>query len=220
MNPRATTEARWNGPARSRQAGLTLLVTLIMLIMVTLIVVMSYNLGQSNLKIVGNAQDRLRALNAAEAVLNDRISGAVAAAGSVTACNYATLVTPSEKIVDNVKVNIVASVLSETCQSNASFRTAWNTSLTAMQAACTPGNETSEACLAAKAIDDANRRNFLECTVKVAPGVQAPPPNSYCAQINLELRASAEDNATDAAALVTRGVNLLCAIQDIPNSKC
>lgn len=49
-----------------REQGFTLVVALVLLIMVTLIVVMSFNLSQSNLKVVNNLQHRTEALNASQ----------------------------------------------------------------------------------------------------------------------------------------------------------
>lgn len=65
MNMRATP---------SRQRGVTLLVGLIMLVLMTLIAVTSFNLGKSGLQIVGNMQHRTESLESAKATLEEVIS--------------------------------------------------------------------------------------------------------------------------------------------------
>lgn len=66
---------------RSGEAGFTLVTALILLIMVTLVVVMSFNLSQSNAVVVGNFQHRTEALNAA----NHAIGTIINSAGFVSA---------------------------------------------------------------------------------------------------------------------------------------
>jgi len=59
---------------RHRQQGATLLVGLIMLVLVTLLAVSSFNLGKSNLTIVANMQHRTESLESAKATLEEVIS--------------------------------------------------------------------------------------------------------------------------------------------------
>lgn len=58
----------------NRQRGATLLVGLIMLVLMTLIVVTSFNLGKSNLIIVSNMQHRAESLESAKATIEEVIS--------------------------------------------------------------------------------------------------------------------------------------------------
>lgn len=57
-----------------RQRGATLLVGLIMLILVTLLAVSSFNLGKSNLQIVANMQHRTENMESAKATIEEVIS--------------------------------------------------------------------------------------------------------------------------------------------------
>lgn len=57
-----------------RQRGATLLVGLIMLVLMTLIAVTSFNLGKSNLLIVANTQHRAEGVTSARATLEEVIS--------------------------------------------------------------------------------------------------------------------------------------------------
>lgn len=59
---------------RRAQAGATLLVGLIMLVLMTLMAVTSFNLGRSNLLIVGNMQSRGESAESAKATLESVIS--------------------------------------------------------------------------------------------------------------------------------------------------
>ena len=57
-----------------RQSGATLLIGLIMLVLLTLMAVTSFNLGKSNLQIVGNMQFRNETVRAAEQAVEQAIS--------------------------------------------------------------------------------------------------------------------------------------------------
>jgi hypothetical protein len=60
--------------ARRREAGITLVMALIMLVLLTLLALTSFNLGNSNLQIVGNMQQREQTIAAANEVLEETIS--------------------------------------------------------------------------------------------------------------------------------------------------
>lgn len=53
-----------------RERGFTLLIALIMLVLVTLVVVMSFGISQSNLKVVNNLQRHTEAVGAAQEAIN------------------------------------------------------------------------------------------------------------------------------------------------------
>jgi len=63
-----------------RQKGATLIVGLIMLVLLTLMAITSFNLGKSNLQIVGNMQFRNETVRAAE----EAVEAAISMPGSVT----------------------------------------------------------------------------------------------------------------------------------------
>lgn len=56
------------------QRGTTLIVALIMLVLLTLFAVSSFNTANTNLKVVGNMQQKNEALNAAQAAIETVIS--------------------------------------------------------------------------------------------------------------------------------------------------
>lgn len=84
----------FHGSGRNRQRGATLLVGLIMLILMTMVALSGFNLGQSNLQIVGNTQYRAEAMEAANAAIQEVVS-------NPEPMNYATK--PFASISGNVK---------------------------------------------------------------------------------------------------------------------
>ena len=60
---------------RRQQRGATLVVSLIMLVMLTLFAVTGFNLGKSNLQVVGNMQQRSQTAAAAQSTMEEVISG-------------------------------------------------------------------------------------------------------------------------------------------------
>lgn len=58
----------------SRQRGVTMIVGLIMLVLITLLVLASFQLGKSNLEIVGNAQDREDGITSARQTIEAAIN--------------------------------------------------------------------------------------------------------------------------------------------------
>lgn len=63
-----------NPTKRSSQQGATLIVALIFLVLMTLLAVTSFNIGKSNLQVVGNMQRQNEALNAAQEAIDAAVS--------------------------------------------------------------------------------------------------------------------------------------------------
>jgi Tfp pilus assembly protein PilX len=61
-------------PKRARQRGMTLMMALIMLVVLTLLALTSFNLGKSNMQIVSNMQHRDESVAAAREVIEATIS--------------------------------------------------------------------------------------------------------------------------------------------------
>lgn len=70
-----------------RQKGATLLIGLIMLVLLTLMAITSFNLGKSNLQIVGNMQFRNETVRAAE----EAVEAAISTPGSVTVASTSNI---------------------------------------------------------------------------------------------------------------------------------
>lgn len=61
-------------PLPARQRGITLVLSLIMLILLTIMALSSFNIGKSSLQVVDNAQQQGQVINAAADMLNQLIS--------------------------------------------------------------------------------------------------------------------------------------------------
>lgn len=59
---------------RQKQRGVTLILSLIMLILLTIMALSSFTIGKSGLQVVDNAQQQAQALNAAQAMLDQVVS--------------------------------------------------------------------------------------------------------------------------------------------------
>lgn len=79
-----------------RQKGATLLIGLIMLVLLTLMAITSFNLGKSNLLIVGNMQYRSETVRAAE----EAVEVAVSMPSSVTIASASTVDVNGDGIAD------------------------------------------------------------------------------------------------------------------------
>lgn len=59
---------------RHAQQGVTLIISLIMLVLLTIMALTSFNIGKSSLQVVGNAQEQAQVQNAAQTMLNQVVS--------------------------------------------------------------------------------------------------------------------------------------------------
>lgn len=59
---------------RQGQRGITLIISLIMLVLLTIMALTSFNIGKSSLQVIDNAQQQGQVLNAAQTMLNQVIS--------------------------------------------------------------------------------------------------------------------------------------------------
>jgi Tfp pilus assembly protein PilX len=69
----------------SQQQGITMIVALIMLVLLTLLVITAYNLSSSNLKSVGNMQHRTESIAAANAAIESQIATSFATSANLAA---------------------------------------------------------------------------------------------------------------------------------------
>jgi Tfp pilus assembly protein PilX len=179
------------------QQGVTLVTALIMLVLLTLLALTSINLGNSNLQIVSNMQQREQVIAAANEVLEETISSTrffnSPEAALLNPCDN-----PNERCVDTD-----------------------GDGKTDVRVALSP----APACVKAQAIkasdlkvDDADDAG---CSVGVNQnfGVAgASDGNSECANSIWEVTAVATDVVTQAAATVTQGISVRVAKDDIVTS--
>src|SRR4026207_348911 len=65
-----------HAPSIRRQRGMTLLVAMIILVMITLLAVSAYRVSNTNLRVVGSMQGRQEGISAAQAVIEPGLSSA------------------------------------------------------------------------------------------------------------------------------------------------
>lgn len=180
-------------PHRHEQ-GLTLIMALIMLILLTLLALTSINLGNSNLQIVGNMQQREQAVAAANQVLEETISStrffSTPDAALATPCDG-----PNVRCVDvdgdgntDVKVTLTPS---PACVKAQSIKTTALDLSNSEDAGCTVG------------------------TPQTFGVAGASDGNSECGSTIWDVTAVATDVATQATVKVTQGVAVRVAKDDM-----
>lgn len=181
-----------------KQSGVTLVVALIMLVLVTLLVVTSLNLGKSSLQTVGNMQQRNEAFNAAQETMEEIISstrlfntpGAVIAAPCNGVANTKCIDTNGDGVAD-------------------------------VTIAITP----NPACIKTRTIKtselDLSNSEDAGCSVGGGGGfgiAGAVTGNSLCASNLWNIRAVATDAITQAQVIVTQGVSVRADTDTIATS--
>ena len=179
------------GRAARRQAGATLVVALIMLVVMTLLVVTSYNLGRSELQVISNMQWQSEAQATAQLAIEEVISNR-----SFT--TNAASVFPSPCGAANTQC----------------YDTNGDTKTDVMVLVKSRADAAKPSCVTAKVVknSDLNLNDPYDkgCAVGVVQGqfgIQgASTGNSECADSLWEVQAEAVDQVTRARAVVTQGV--------------
>lgn len=99
-----------------RQKGATLLIGLIMLVLLTLMAITSFNLGKSNLQIVGNMQFRNETVRAAE----EAVEAAISKPDSVTIASTTTVDVNADGTPD-VSVTVTPTLLQAHVKKNSAL---------------------------------------------------------------------------------------------------
>jgi len=99
-----------------RQKGATLLIGLIMLVLLTLMAITSFNLGKSNLQIVGNMQFRNETLRAAE----EAVEAAISTPGSVSIASASSVDVNADGTPD-VSVTITPTLVQANIKKNSAL---------------------------------------------------------------------------------------------------
>lgn len=177
-----------------RQRGVTLVVALIMLVLLTLLALTSFNVSKSNLQIVSNMQQRDEAIAAAREVIEETVS------------NTRFFASPNK-----VLVNPCGAANTRCVDSNGD-------GVNDVTVALTPPPN----CVKAKAIKNSDLdmadSDDAGCSLGSAQnfGVAgAVTGNSECANSVWEVTAVATDNTTQATVTVTQGVAVRVARDDI-----
>lgn len=182
-----------------KQQGMTLIMALIMLVVLTLLALTSFNLNQSNLQVVSNMQQRDEALAAAREVIEETISS-------------------------TALFNSPTNILSNPCEGN--NRRCIDTNgdgETDVTVAITP----APTCVKAQPIKasqlDISDAEDRECTVSVDQGLHAiegaNTGNSTCTNSIWDVHVVATDVVTEAQVEVTQGIAVRLPQNTIAN-KC
>lgn len=172
----------------NRQSGTTLLVAMIMLVLITLLVINSVNLGSGSVQTVSNMQFRNQATAAAEEALQDVIS------------NKRFFETPS-------------TVFTTACNGsyNAKCIDSNSDGVTDVTVTLTPDPTCVQARVMTNAELDMTSEDDVNCATPPAQeafGMGAPTNNSECARSMWEIRAQASDAVTQANVVATQGVSV------------
>ncbi len=177
------------------QDGMTLIMALIMLVVLTLLALTSFNLGKSNLQVVSNMQQRDEAIAAASEVIEETIS---------------------KKFFEDT-----TSILANPCNGVANSRCI-DTNGDGVQdvtVTLTPRPTCIKAQIIKTSALDLEVEEDQACIVGTSPDkggmAGANAGNSLCANSVWEVNAVATDNVTQAAVVVTQGVAVRVRDSDI-----
>jgi Tfp pilus assembly protein PilX len=180
---------------RRRQRGATLLVALIMLVLMTMFAVTTFNLGKSSLQMVGNMQQRNQAHVAAQSTIEEVISTT-----RFFQAPSAVFFTPCGNVANTRCVDI-----------NGDGKPDITVTLAPIPA-----------CVKAKTLQNAllnlTNPNDAGCTVGTSQSfgiVGSATGASLCADSTWEINAVAVDNVTQARATLTQGVGVRVATDDV-----
>ena len=181
-----------------RQRGVTLITALIMLVLLTLVALTSFNLGKSNLQIVSNMQQRDEARAAAREVIEETIS------------NTRFFTTP-----DHILANPCGDVPNQRCvDTNGDGKTDVKVAI-AKKPRCVVAPLIRNTALNMAEAEDASCSMGSSQNFGVVGAVDG---NSACADSVWEVAAVATDVETEAKVEVTQGVAVRVARDDVTNN--
>jgi|SRR3989338_3580954 len=182
------------------QRGATLVVALIVLVLLTLFALTSFNLGKSSLQTVGNAQFRNEAMAAAQQTVEEVVS------------TTRLFETPSAVIINGVAACNGGAANTKCVDVNGDSNPDITVTLTP-----TP------TCISARPIlnNELNPSvtNDANCAIQAGQGFGVAGANtgsSLCSDSLWEVNAVAQDNLTGAQYTVAQGIGVRVATDDIP----
>jgi Tfp pilus assembly protein PilX len=189
-----------------RQQGTTLLVALVMLIIMTLLVVTSFKIGETNLKIVANAQDKQRTSNTADRLLNERLH-AISSGIAADPCDLSALTAADGTLtetIDNVAVTFSRTLIRAQCVPNIDVRDPWLSAVNALTAALSTreaacATPDSDACLAAQVAYATAEENRRKADLRAKECMRKPQTNPSLVGTDPEVEAAEAEAAAAAA---------------------
>lgn len=172
-------------PNRLRQQGATLIVALIMLVLITMVAVFSFNVGKGNMQIVGNMQQRNEVVAAAQEALDVVLSDVNFAKAPNAVFPIPCDGVPNQYCVDtngDGTTDVKVAIAPPTCSKTRNI----------------PNLELNE--------DDPADRNCMNqnCPTGIEDACKGGP--SFCAMAAWEIRATATDEVTKSKAVIVQGV--------------
>lgn len=177
-----------------KQGGATLIVALIMLVLLTLLVLASLNMGKASLQTVGNMQQRNEAYGAAQDAIEQAIS------------NTTFFGTPN-----NVIPNPCDGTPNKLCFDTNGDGTKDVTVMLNPAPACLTATPLKNSDLRVSNTDGSINQNELACARSKNPedfALENPADNSMCADSLWEINAEATDSVTQAKVELTQGVRV------------
>lgn len=185
------------------QRGITLILSLIMLVLLTIMALTSFNLGKGGLQIVGNAQQRSQAQNAAQSVIDEVMSSS-------------GFVDSPSTVLDNSSCPAALGA-----PANSKCKDLYGDGKTIIQVALSP----QPACVQAKPVAsaglDMTKPEDAGCSLGVvqAFGVaNAGSSGSLCSDSLWEINAVATEQVSRAQASVTQGVAMRVSSDAVASS--
>ena len=182
----------------NRQQGATLLVAMIMLVLITLVVINTVNLGSGSVQTVSNMQSRNQAAAAAEETLQSAIS------------SKRFFETPSTVFATPCNGSYNAKCIDTNGDSVPDITVTLTPNPTCVQAKVIPNGELI--------MTDEDERNCATPPPQESFGMGGLPDNSECARSMWEIQAQANDLITQASVKVTQGVAVLVKKNDVDTS--
>lgn len=184
-------------PHAGRERGITLVTALVMLVLLTLVALTSFNVGKSNLQIVSNMQQRDEATAAAREVIEETIS------------NTRFFVTP-----EHILANPCGAPNQRCVDTNGDGKTDVKVAI-APKPKCVKAPVIKNTALKLSDNEDARCSMGSAQNFGVAGAVDG---NSACADSIWEITAAATDVETEAKVEVTQGVAVRVARDDVTNN--
>jgi Tfp pilus assembly protein PilX len=185
----------------ARQRGITLVMALIMLVLLTLMAITAFHIGTSQTVIVSNAQHREEAVQAAQQAIDSVLNSP----------NFMT--NPSAAII-NSNSSCASGAANNMCVDVNGDGTADITVALSPKPACVEGWNISNSNL------NLSTSNGLACSTGQSQtfGVEGSTnTNSLCAQTTWEVTAVATDSVTNTKATVVQGASAMTAATNLTN---
>jgi len=189
--------------SRSRQQGISLIMSLIMLVLLTMVALSTFNLGKGGLQLVDNAQQRSQAQNAAQVTIDTVISSSAFVNNPTT-------------VLDNGNCPTALNA-----PANSTCTDLYGDGKTVINVALSP----TPACVQAKTVPqsslDVTKSEDLGCTLGVAQNfgiANTSSSGSLCSDSVWEINAAASEATSNAKALITQAVKMRVSTDAVATS--